>query len=379
VTTAEAKSHALPVSITAGTKASAPAAIRLASLPQGRMQGAFLTLKSGAATGRRLMVTGVVRDMVLVGFGSGDIAALEAMRAGDEVEVDNSMYLASQTFHRHQNPSREYYVWDQFRRPDGSLIYPERPLLPNSAAVGEGHASQSGSFSCKMIVMECLMDEAAYPWQADWYRSRVRIALGPRFDDQYRLWFVDHAMHVNPGSYMTPSEGGPTTTAQSWVDTHIISYAGILQQALRDVAAWAEKGIAPPESTNYRMDDGQVVVPPTAAARKGIQPVVTLTANGGQRADIRVGQSVTFDAVAEVPPQTGSIVLAEWDFDGSGAYPEHSQIKPQPKVTISTTHTFTAPGTYFHVVRVASHRHGNAQTPYAHARNLARVRVVVTA
>jgi hypothetical protein len=251
--------------------------------------------------------------------------------------------------------------------------------LPNSASVGKGHSSQSGRFSCKMIVMECLMDEAAYPWQADWYRTRVRAALGPRFDDQYRLWFVDHAMHVNPGSYMTPSEGGPTTTVGSWVDTHIISYAGLLQQALRDVAAWAEKGIAPPESTSYRMDDGQVIVPPTAAARKSIQPVVTLTANGGQRAEVRVGQPVTLSAVAEVPPHAGAIVAAEWDFDGSGSYPEHSQIKPEPKVTIGTAHTFTAPGTYYPVVRVTSHRQGNAQTPYARVRNLARVRVVVTA
>ena len=109
------------------------------------------------------------------------------------------------------------------------------------------------------------MDEAAYPWQADWYRSKVRAALGSRFDDQYRLWFVDNAMHVTPNSYMTPSEGGATNAAFSPVNTRIVSYAGLLQQALRDVAAWAERGIAPPESTSYKMDDAQVVVPPTAA------------------------------------------------------------------------------------------------------------------
>ena len=253
-------------------------------------------------------------------------------------------------------------MWDQFRGPDGSLLYPQRPLLSNSADVGPGYATQSGKFNCKMIVIECLMDEAAYPWQADWYRARVRAALGPNLDNQYRLWFVDNAMHVNPSSYMTPSEGGPTDAGHSWVDTHIISYTGILQQALRDVAAWAERGIAPPESTSYEMDDGQVVIPVTAAARKSIQPVVTLTVNGGERADVRAGETLDFEAKAEAPPQTGSIVFAEWDFDGGGAYLEPSSVSPAPQVTVSTTHTFTKPGTYFPAVRVGSNREGDNKT-----------------
>jgi hypothetical protein len=106
---------------------------------------------------------------------------------------------------------------------------------------------------------------------------------------------------------------------------------------------------------------------------------VTLTINGAARADIRVGQSAKFEAVAEAPASTGSIVLAQWDFDGSGAFAEHSTITPKSKITVSTTHTFTKPGTYFPVVRVASHREGDMKTSYALARNLARVRVVVTA
>jgi hypothetical protein len=126
------------------------------------------------------------------------------------------------------------------------------------------------------------------------------------------------------------------------------------------------------------MDDGQVVVPATAAERKSIQPVVTLTANGGARADVRVGQSVKLDAVAESPPNTGSIVLVEWDFDGTGAYPERSKVTPKPKVTASATRSFTKPGTYFVAVRVASHRQGNTETSFALVQNLARARVVVT-
>jgi hypothetical protein len=375
ITTAEAKKLGLPLAIAAGTRSDALSAVELSSLPEGRLQGAFLTMMSGGAEGRRVMVTGVVGNILLVG---GLFARDGIVEVGDHVDLDNSTYLASQTFHRHQNPPPEYYVWDQFRNPDGSLRYPKRPLLGNSAAVGEGFSTQSGKFNCKMIIIECLMDEAAYPWQADWYRSRVRESLGPNFDDQYRLWFVDNAMHVNPSSYMTPSEGGPTDAGHSWVDTHIISYAGILQQALRDVAAWAERGIAPAESTTYEMDDGQVVIPATAAARKSIQPVVTLTVNSAELAEVKVGERVELQAVAEAPPGTGSIVFAEWDFGGDGAYPERSAVTPAAQVTVGTTHTFDEAGTYFPVVRVGSHRDANTDTPYALARNLARARVVVT-
>jgi len=36
--------------------------------------------------------------------------------------------------------------------------------------------------------------------------------------------------------------------------------------------------------------DGQVIVAPTAAERRRVQPLVTFEANGGKRAEIRVGQ-----------------------------------------------------------------------------------------
>jgi hypothetical protein len=379
ITTGDAKTMGLPVSIAAGTRNEAPSAIRLANLPQKRLEGAYITIGSGAAAGQKAMVTGVAKDLVMIGFNDTQIPVLAQMRAGDEVEIDNSVYLAVQTFHRHQTPPADFYVWEQFRNPDGSPKYVQRPLLPGYRTREAVDRVQSGRFSCKMIVMECLMDEAAYPWQADWYRNRVREHLGAKIDESYRLWYVDHAMHVSPGSYLAVSEGGNINPGYTSVDTHIISYSGVLQQALRDVVAWAEKGIAPPQSTTYKVEGGQLTVPPTAGERKGIQPVVTLTVNGGARADVRVGQSIKFEAVAEAPTGTGSIVLAQWDFDGSGAFPEHSEITPKSKITVSTTHTFTKPGTYFPVVRVASHRKGDMKTSYALARNLARVRVVVSA
>ena len=129
------------------------------------------------------------------------------------------------------------------------------------------------------------------------------------------------------------------------------------------------------------MVDGQVQVPPTAAERRGIQPVVTVKANGGARAEVAVGQPVTFTAVIEVPPQTGRVVAAEWDFEGAGNFSDRAQLNTSnasgTRVTLKTTHAFSKPGTYFPALRAASQRQGDAKTPYARIQNLGRVRVVV--
>jgi hypothetical protein len=52
---------------------------------------------------------------------------LKQIKPGDEVLIDNSNFLASQYFHRYQVPTPDFYVWDQFRGPDGKPIYPQRP------------------------------------------------------------------------------------------------------------------------------------------------------------------------------------------------------------------------------------------------------------
>ena len=242
------------MSITAGTRDSAPAALRFADLPDRprRLQGAFLTPTSGGAAGQRLMITGVLDGLVMLGFGGMSIPVLETIRVGDTVEIDNSDYLAAQTYHRHQDPGPEYPVWDQFKAPDGSHLYPVRPLLKGYDQVGEGNSWQSGNFDCKVISVNCLLDEAAFPWQADWYRQRVMANYGPEFLDRYRLWFVDRAMHVNPSRYLSPNEGFEPRHGHGPTDTQIVSYQGVLHQALRDVAAWAERGVEPPGETTYQ-------------------------------------------------------------------------------------------------------------------------------
>jgi hypothetical protein len=368
----EARALGLPLTMAAAQTQSGvafPAALRLEDLPDGNLQGASVVVKSGAAKGHQFYIAGVRRGAVMIGFGQGHFHAMAALKAGDEVLVDNSVYLATQTYHRHQIPAAEYPAWDQYKGADGTPLYPQRPLLAGQE-VQSGGATMSGAFHGKMIVVQALMDEAAYPWGADWYRARVKAALGPAFEDRYRLWFVENAMHVTQA--VAPGERRPVAT------TRVISYQGVLQQALRDLAAWVERGIAPPESTDYQVEDGQVVLPPSAAARKGVQPVVALTANGGASALVRVGEPVEFEVVVEAPPGAGVVAAIEWDFEGAGDFPEESDPgPPSPRSSMRKTFAFAQAGTYFPAVRV-SVRRAEDDSLYARPKNLGRVRVVVT-
>jgi hypothetical protein len=367
-----------------GVEGGMPVAFQLQdTLPNIDFLGGDLIIRSGAAAGKTLQITKLVGDKVVLG--PADAAMLALLKPGDDVQVDNSNFLAVQTYHRHQlPPSREEYpVYEQFRDKDGKPIYPQRPMLLGPLFTkGAAGVLPTGKFKGKMILLESLMDREAFAWQADWYRSRVKEALGDSTDNHFRLWYTDHALHGD-----IPIEDDPTRT---------ISYLGILQQALLDLSAWVEKGIAPAATTNYKIVDGQVVIPPKADERKGIQPVVTVKASGGERADVKVGQLVTFTAEVEVPKNMGKVVAAAWHFEGvpddiskrsgwsfnkSGTFPVKATWTPVDKtgsrVTLKTTYTFTKPGTYFPTLRVASQRQGDAKTPFTRIQNLDRVRVVV--
>jgi len=306
----------------------------------------------------------VVDDVAL--FGPAPSAILALLVPGDSVVVDNSGFLAAQTYHRHQMPeAAEYPVWDQFCHADGSPMYPQRTLVlgPLFAAAAAGTV-QSGRFEGKMIVVESLLDREALPWQADWYRTKANEHLGGQLDDNFRLWFTDNALHGDDETQESP--------------THTVSYLGVLHQALRDLSRWVEEGVAPPPSTSYEVVDGQVLVPAEAVERRGIQPVVSLSADGAVRADVAVGDLITFRATARVPEGTGVIVTVEWDFDGAGSFPVADSIAPAEEVVVQRQFSFAEPGRYFPTVRVAAHRNGDRTSPYARVQNLARVRVVVS-
>jgi hypothetical protein len=190
--------------------------------------GADLAIKTGAAASQAgSAAINVAARTVTMGagpFAPDNVALYNSVQAGDEVKVDNSQYLARQTSHRHNVPTPDMYGWNQFRRPDGTPMYPQR-AGPIGAAGGTG-ALNNGLLKGKMILMQSLMDIDAFPWQADWYRKKAEEALGTKYvGDNFRLWFTDHAQHNEP-------VGGATK-------------------------AWVEKGVRPPASTSYRVADAQ--------------------------------------------------------------------------------------------------------------------------
>jgi hypothetical protein len=232
---------------------------------------------------------------------------------------------------------------------------------------------QKGKFHGKVILIESGMDEAAFPWQAEWYRMQVKKNYGAQADEKFRLWMVDRCMHTSP-SPLAPGESKPAES------TRIVSYTGVIQQALRDLTQWVEKGIAPPPNTNYTVSDGQILLPPLASQRLGVQPVVRLLANKGPRADIKVGSTVEFRGTVSIPPNTGKIVQTEFDIEGDGTFPIVVPLATdgETSATVSYSHTFTKPGTYFPALRGVSQGSSNLSSPFGRAANLGRVRIVVT-
>jgi hypothetical protein len=345
--------------------------LQLTSIPSGDPTGADLVITSGPAAGRTVAIGVVVGDTVGFTRGADHPRVTQGVKVGDEVRIDNSRFLALQTYHRHQfppsNPDYDYPdVHDYYRKPDGTPKYPQRGVdIGEAGTLGATGHIPTGRFHGKMIVLETLLDGDALPWQADWYHKKVEAIEGPNLDERYRLWYVDNAQHNDP-----------TTDLEK---RHAVSYFGTLQFALRELAAWVERGVAPPPTSAYRVRGGQVELPASAAERRGIQPVVRLRAHGAERADVAVGAAVTFTAEIELPSGPGKVVSVQWDFEGRGTYADAASFgdPTSEPLHVSATHTFGEPGTYFPAVRVASQREGDPNTPHARSLNLGRVRVVV--
>ena len=327
--------------------------------------GGDLILHSGESAGRDFAIARIINDVAIIGI--ADQALVNSVSVGDRVQIDNSNFLAIQTYHWHQVPGPDYPVWDQFRDTNGDSLYPQRPMLIGPLFVrGASGSTMTGEVDEKMIIVGSLWDREAMPWQSDWYLKRVQRYHGDQADNQVRLYFTDHALHGDAPTNEDPNR--------------IVSYQGMLQQALRDVAAWAEQGIAPPASTEYEIVDGQIEVSLDANERRGIQPVVTLTINGKDNAEINAGDSVTFTGTITAPPGSGTITKAEWDFIGDGKFTRAASIDAKKtRLTLTHNRVLHEAGTYFVALRGASQRQGNAESPYGQLENLGRVRVIVHA
>ncbi|EYE92861.1 PKD domain-containing protein [Aspergillus ruber CBS 135680] len=300
-------------------------------------------------------------------YSDNNSTILNCLEKGVKVRVDNRWYLALHTFHRHEIPTGEgYYAFDYLRNEDGKSRYPQRSVLAarTFAQSASGGGTNTGNITGKMIVMDNLMDNKAFPWEADWYRTRVKKYLGDQFNNQYRLYYSDNADH----------EMGPVEPA---VKYRLIDFTGLFEQHLRDLSAWVEQGIEPPLATKYKIQNGQVEVPESASERGGIQPVAHLKVQNGTRAEVQVGSPVTLQAFIEVPRDVGKIVSLEWDVYGNASFVPMDFGTPSTIVNVNVTHTYKTPGVYIPSVRVASHRYGEMGSSYFLAYNLGRARVVV--
>lgn len=347
--------------------------IELDEVPEGNdlyLKGAEIVFTSGKAAGRHLQMGRIEEKRLYITEGFGMDPILETMsllEQGDEAHLDNSDYIAIQTYHRHQVPAPDYKAWDQFRDAQGKPLYPQQKTLVGPVFCGNGPGcKQNGLIQGKIIIVAALMDEQAYPWQADWYRRKVAQMHDGNEKDYLRLWYFDNVLHDD--------------RAGSANELYATTYAAGLKQALVDLAAWVEKGIEPLPSSRYQVNMGQVEVFETAEERCGIQPVVRLYANGCKCAHVKTGECVKLLAEAEVPKGAGSLTFVEWSFEGEMDFSEKGVFTLQEEGTKGTAeaeHVFEKPGTYFAVVRVMSERNGDREAVFTQVRNIDRVRVIV--
>jgi len=292
-----------------------------------------------------------------------DTSVLEALDAKAKLRIDNLWILAVLPYHRYQIPSLPgFYAWDQYKAADGTPIYPQRPInIGSQISLGvTGGGTFTGHIKGKVIMVANLLDCDAFPWHADWYRSRVQAALGDGYENYFQIWFNDYADHVEPHN------------------PYLINYTGILQQAVRDVSAWAEQGRAPVQATVYEVSDSQIFVAKEADSRKGVQPVIDLIANTATKAAVSVGELVEFKASIKVPTGIGKVVGIEWDFLGTGEFVEAPLDSVAEELEVSAVYTYPESGTYFAAIRVTSQRDGDMKTEFARVHNLGRVRVIVS-
>jgi hypothetical protein len=343
-----------------------PMAVEVDISPTGYRPGAGVRVISGQAAGRQLYVMNSVASVFLCdGAGEANNLRFTGVLPGDEVYLDNRAFLAYCYYYRHH--LLESAEWE-FLRVDGRPLYTQHEQAEMSPFMGTVHSAE---FEGKMMWVHNTHDASLWPAQGLGMKQNVERVCGlEEAERKFRLRFTENAEHILP--QMGPSPPGRAN------NTWLVDFQSIIEQSLLDVVDWVERDI-PPVGTNVELQGGRVILPPTATERGGIQPVVSVTANGGSKAEVAVGEQVSLEVRAEVPPGAGTVVALRWDFDGSGTYPlEETLDGTSAAVTLNTTCTYERPGTYFATALVESHRDGPSGFPSRRIPNVASARVVVT-
>ena len=359
--------------------------IEMEALPEGDdlyLRGVTIAFVTGEAAGKQLLLGGMERDPISGGgwlsigmsYGMDDLGSvLSQVKPGDELTLDNSDYIAIQSYYRHQVPADlSFHAWDQFRRPDGTPALPQRANVMGYTFTGTGTV-QDGDIQGKVILIQALMDESTCPWCGDWYRGKVQESKGN--EDDFRIYYMQRCMH-----------GDVTSLGNNMV----VNYKGALLQALLDMAAWLQEGKAPLASTRYERVGGQIREEAEPARRNGMQAGVGLTVNGAKCTRVKTGGEFVLRAEVTLPENSGTVTSVRYDFNDSWSYPAPPENlfpvvgsftateKDGVRGAVSEiTHRFDVPGTYFVSVRIASQRQGDKADPFTQVLNLDRVRVIV--
>ncbi|XAS72902.1 hypothetical protein VUN82_03305 [Micrococcaceae bacterium Sec5.1] len=286
---------------------------------------------------------------------------LNALHVGDKIRINNRFFLAQVYYPRYSILNNGNPAYNQYKDTGGKPIYPQRAVqiasLSNAGAMGG--ITETGNIKTKVMVMENLEDANSFPYVAGFYNQQVQKTLGKRkADEMFRVYYQEHAGHSNGGLVQ-----------------------GIFNQMVLDLVDWAEKGIVPKPSSSYTIDPmNQIVQPLNAVDRKGLQPVIHLSANGGDRADVGLLQPVNLSATMEMPPTTGKILQYNWTIERQGVpavnEPATVLANPNEKVIVSRPMTFSIPGEYVISLNTTGDRNGTSGTSTP-LQNLDRVRVVV--
>ncbi len=363
----------------------AGACIELDRLPEGDdlyLYGVNIIFESGEAAGKVLLLGQMYRNenapggAITIGmcYGGDDLNdVLSKVHPGDKVRLDNSDYIAIQSYYRHQVPADlSFHAWDQFRNEDGSPALPQRANVMGYGFTGTGTV-QDGNIQGKVIIVQALMDESTCPWCGDWYRGKVIESKGS--EDDFRLYYMQRCLH---GDIATMG------------NTMMVNYKGALMQALLDMADWLQEGREPLSTTIYERIGSQIREEQDPAKRRGMQAGVNVTVHGQKCVHVKAGEDFIVHVEAVLPENSGEITSVDYDFKDNWHYAiEELDVFPVKGSFARTladgvhgavseiTHHYDEPGTHFVSVRIASQRNGDETDIFTQVKNLDRVRVIV--
>ena len=351
----------------AGEAYNMPYAVELDGVGAGYRLGTGIKILTGDAAGRQFYATGVADDIYACdGHGEANLQRFTGAKPGDQVQVDNRDFLAFCYYARHHAIDEQQFnslLLDQ------QAIYPQHPIPTMSPLMGNCY---SGNYKGKLLWIHHTHDSSVWPANGLLYASAVAIAQGAeQAGENFCLRWNENAEHGPP--LMVPPEHNRAS------NTRLIDFTAITEQSMVDLVDWVDKGIKPVDS-NYSYADGKIILAASAEQRQGIQPVVTVTANGRSLAVVRVGEQVDLQVHAGVTPEAGKIISASWDFDGSGSFPfTHEGIDGKSSnINLTTTHQYHKPGTYYVSALVHAHRSGDINAIKLRIPNVAQARIIVS-